>query len=362
MNGKLDHLPLSVARVTELDRALQQLVDVPGGPPGVIVLIQRDHHLGVHTAGVAQIGTEPAPRATDHMRIASVSKAFSAATALSLVANNLLTLEDTIGERLPDLPESWHRVTLRQLLNHTSGLPDYTAPKEFTPAVIRSPTSAPPPRALLKFVADEPLGFTPGSQYRYSNSDNIVVGLMVESVTGTTYARALSRQVLQPLRLAHTSLPSDVDIPKPLIHGHAPKDTGQLEDASETIAFGGWAWASGGIVSTPADLARFVRAYVGGQLFGKPVRAQQFRFIRGGNSDPPGPGVNAGGLGLFRYRTPCGTVYGHTGWIPGYTQLIAATRDGRTSVVFTINTQVSAAVLPTLRRAQQLVVCVALSR
>jgi D-alanyl-D-alanine carboxypeptidase len=86
----------------------------------------------------------------------------------------------------------------------------------------------------------------------------------------------------------------------------------------------------------------------------------QFRFVRGGNSDPRGPGMNAAGLGLFRYQTRCGTVYGHTGSIHGYTQLIAATRDGRTSVTFTINTQVSDAALPTLRRAQELAVCVAL--
>jgi D-alanyl-D-alanine carboxypeptidase len=360
MNGKPDHLGSSAVRVTELDRALQQLVAMPGGPPGAIVLIQRGRHLRVHTAGVAQIGTERPLRATDHMRIASVSKAFVAATALSLVGDDLLSLEDTIGERLSNLPEAWHPVTLRQLLNHTSGLPDFTARNEFFEAVGGSPTSAPPPCALLDFVVDEPP--RSGSQYRYSNSDNIVVGLMVESVTGSSCAEALHRQALRPLQLGRTSLPSDVDLPEPFIHGYAPEDSGEPEDVSKVIAFGGWACASGGIVSTPADLARFVRAYVGGRLFKKSVRIQQFRFVRGGNSEPRGPGLNAAGLGLFRYRTPCGTVYGHTGSIHGYTQLIAATRDGRTSVVFTINTQVRADVLPTLRRAQKLAVCAALRR
>jgi D-alanyl-D-alanine carboxypeptidase len=126
----------------------------------VIVVIAQGRHLVVHTAGVAELGTERAPRPRDHMRIASVSKAFSAATVLSLVADDLLSLRDTIGRHLPDLPEHWHRITLRQLLNHTSGIPDFTAGNEFVDSVIESPTSAPPPRALLEFVADEPLGFT----------------------------------------------------------------------------------------------------------------------------------------------------------------------------------------------------------
>jgi D-alanyl-D-alanine carboxypeptidase len=186
MNGKLSDLGLSAARAgaasallallvaiaappvtsapragdTELGRALQELVDMPGGPPGVIVVIAQGRHLVVHTAGVAELGTERAPRPRDHMRIASVSKAFSAATVLSLVADDLLSLGDTIGRHLPDLPEHWHRITLRQLLNHTSGIPDFTAGNEFVDSVIESPTSAPPPRALLEFVADEPLGFT----------------------------------------------------------------------------------------------------------------------------------------------------------------------------------------------------------
>jgi D-alanyl-D-alanine carboxypeptidase len=278
-------------RGTELDHALQELVSMPGGPPGVIVLIQRGRHLRVHTAGVVEIGAARPPRPTDHMRIASVSKAFSGATVLSLVANGLLSLEDTIGERLPDLPEGWHQITLRQLLNHTSGLPDYTESDEFGEAVNESPTSAPPPRELLEFVEDEPLG--PGSQYRYSNSDNIVVALMVESATGTTYAQALRRQVLRPLRLRRTSLPSVVDLPQPFIHGYRV-GSGQPEDVSEMIAFGGWAWASGGIVSTPADLTRFVRGYVGGRLYRGRVRAEQFRFVRGGDSKPRGPGGECG--------------------------------------------------------------------
>lgn len=110
-------------------------------------------------------------------------------------------------------------------------------------------------------------------------------------------------------------------------------------DVSELFA-AGWAWASGGIVSTPADATRFVRGYVSGALINRKTRAAQFQFVQGG-SEPPGPGVNSAGLGLFRYQTSCGTVYGHTGNTPGYTQFISATADGERSAVVSINGQIT---------------------
>ena len=108
------------------------------------------------------------------MRIASVSKAFSGATALALVVSEVLELDDTIGKLLPDLPVGWRPVTLRQALNHTSGLPDYTASPGFQELIMLDPTHAPPPIDLLELVAELPLVFDPGSSYQYSNSDNIL--------------------------------------------------------------------------------------------------------------------------------------------------------------------------------------------
>ena len=99
-------------------------------------------------------------------------------------------------------------------------------------------------------------------------------------------------------------------------------------------------WSSGGIVSTPADLGRFIRAYVNGRLFGSELRAQQRRFGPGG-SEPTGPGRNNAGLALFRYRVPCGTVYGHTGNFFGYTQFAAANSDGTRALTFSVNRQLS---------------------
>jgi D-alanyl-D-alanine carboxypeptidase len=350
---------------------LQSLIRRPGGPPGAIVVIQRGAERSVYRVGLAAIGCGGVqsddcgdvrlPRADDHMRIASVSKAFSGAAALALVTDGFLSLDDMIGELLPHLPRAWHRVTLRQLLNHTSGLPDFTESAAFVARVLSQPTQPPAPRQLLAFVASRPLKFPPGSRYQYSNSDNIVVGLMTQAVTGTNYSNVLQQTVSTPVHLKQTSLNRPVDLPSPYIHGYLT-EVQDMTDVSESVAFGGYAWASGGIVSTPNDISRFVRAYVAGRLFGKAERAEQFRFIAGAESEPPGPGTNSAGLALFRYRTRCGTVYGHTGSILGYTQLIAATDDGQTSITFSVNTQFGKGDLPVLRQLQELAVCVALGR
>jgi D-alanyl-D-alanine carboxypeptidase len=352
-----------------LDRALKGLVELPEGPPGAIAVIQRGDQRDVHTAGVANVKSAAPLRAGKHMRIASVSKAFSGAVALAMVDQGLLSLDDTIGELLRDLTPTWHPMTLRQLLAHTSGMPDYTQSPGFADAFADSPAVAPPPRELLGYAESEPLNFPPGTAYQYSNSENIAVGLMVEAVTGAAYERAVRAKVTTPLRLGRTRMPQGTLIPDPFIRGYlweqgVPVDYSQwFPPLDSGIAWGGWAWASGGLVSTPVDLIRFVRGYVGGELFGGEVQEEQFRFLDGGASEPPGPGRNAAGLALFRYRTRCGTVFGHTGSIPaGYSQFVAATRSGNRSVSFTITIQITEELLPALRRAQVRAVCAALAR
>jgi D-alanyl-D-alanine carboxypeptidase len=351
-----------------LDQALQRLVTMPGGPPGVISIVQRDRDVEVHAAGVSELGRPRLPKKNDAMHIASTAKAFNGATALSLVERGVLRLDDTIGARRPDLPVAWHAVTLRQLLGHTSGVPDLLDNPATGEAIMASPGVAPPPRRLIDFVADEPLRFPPGSRYQYSNTDNIVVGLIVETVTARSYERALEREVLRPLRLSHTSLPAGPELPRPFLHGYDIDEAGgPPEDVSLLIA-GGWSWASGGMVSTPSDLNRFVRGYVGGKLFGPQVTAEQARFVEG-SSEPPGPGRNTAGLGLFQYDTRCGTVFGHTGNTIGYTQFMAASRDGRRSVTMSISVQRTqnsegrdAEVFAALRAAEEDAVCAALAR
>jgi D-alanyl-D-alanine carboxypeptidase len=278
-----------------LDGALKGLVARHGGPPGVIAVVQRGQHREVHAFGVGNVKTGRPMRAGDRMRIASAAKAFSGGVALSLVSKGKLSLNDTIGERLPDLPDRWSKVTLRQLLNHTSGIPDFSNDKGFEKALFASLKKAPPPEKLLAYVYDKDLLFKPGSEYHYSNSDNIAVALMVEAATDKSYERQLRDQVYRPLGLKKTSLPSGPNLKEPYIHGYDNDPADQLpEDYTEIVA-AGWAWASGGIVSTPSDLNDFIRGYVGGKLFDKQTRAQQRRVWEGGSSEPPGGELRGAG-------------------------------------------------------------------
>ncbi|MEU2119825.1 serine hydrolase domain-containing protein [Streptomyces sp. NPDC016459] len=345
---------------TRLQQQLERLVAQEDGPPGVIAVLTRGDRTQVYTAGVGDIETGRPPHPDDHMRIASIAKAFSGAVALRLVTQGKLSLDDTIGERLPDQPAAWHAVTLRQLLQHTSGLPDFSADPEFLKVITADPRHVFDSRRLLGFVADEPLLFAPGALYEYSNSDNIAVALMAEAATGRRYEALLKELVYRPLGLRRTSLPQGYRLPQPYFHGYDVAPPAEPEDISEAIGASG-VWASGGIVSTPRELGALMRGYGGPGLLSEQTRKEQLTFIPGGSSEPAGPGTNAAGLAIFQYTTRCGVLHGHTGNTPGYTQLAATTPDGTRSLTFSINTQTSKsnkpALLARLRTVQENFAC-----
>lgn len=344
----------------DLQRELDALVATEGGPPGAIVTLRRGERLTAFTAGVSDVETGRQPRPTDHMRIASISKAFSGAVALRLVSKGRLRLNTTIGQVLPDLPRAWAAVKLRELLNHTSGLPDYSQSNGFRMQLEDDPQGYVSTATIVSWVENDGLVFDPGSRYEYSNTDNIVVGLMAEKVTGRPYRRLLQRIVFGPLGLAQTSFPSGAALPRPFLHGYLTAPEGPPEDVSTAISPSG-AWASGAIVSTPRDLGDFMRGYLGARLFPDRLQRRQLRFVAGGQSSPPGPGRNSAGLAVFRYRTSCGTVYGHTGNFPGYVQFAAATRNGRRAVTTSLNIPAPTGdLLARVRAMQRTAVCLLL--
>jgi D-alanyl-D-alanine carboxypeptidase len=344
-----------------LRRAIDRLAAKPDGPPGVAVVVQRGRRVAFRTAGVADVRRKAAIRPTDHMRLASVAKAFSGAVVLSLVAEGKLSLSDTVGKWLPALPAAWSAVTLRELLAHTSGIPDFSQTDSFGEALGKSLLLAPAPEALLAFASPQ-LDFAPGSRFHYSNSDNVIAALIAAAAGHSSYQSELAQRVLSPLGLSGTSLPSDARMPRPFVHAYVVDPPKAPEDVSELFA-AGWSWASGGVVSTPRDANTFVRAYVRGALTNRATRAAQFTFIPG-SSEPTGPGVNSAGLAIFRYRTRCGVVYGHTGNTAGYTQFIAANASGARSTVVSVNAQITpksnAKRFVELRRIYTLAVCSAL--
>ena len=347
----------------QLRAALDEVMGAPEGPPGLSVLIQRGSDVRFLRRGEANVETGKPFTLRQHYRVASMSKAWNGAVALALVSRGRLELDDTIGELIPGVLPLAEDVTLAQALQHTGSLPDYIRDPDFLNDLMADPAQYMAPLELLSYVADTEPEYDPGQRYEYSDTDNVVVGLMAEAATGRTYDELLERFVYRRAGLEDTSMPVTIQMPEPYLRGYEVPPVGPPEDVSEFIN-PALAWASGGIVSTATDVNRFFRAYVGGRLFDRRTRRAQRDFVLG-LSSPPGPGRNRAALGLFRYRTHCGTVLGHTGSFPGYRLFAAASPNGRRSIVFTVNAQIapdsgSPAVDDLIRHAQVDAVCHAL--
>jgi D-alanyl-D-alanine carboxypeptidase len=346
-----------------LQSALDQLVAGRGGPPGIAVVLTDGAQRTFLHAGVANLKTGAAPRIDDHIRIASVAKAFNSYLAVKIAERHQggFSLEETLGESIPGTLPNAEAVTAAELLQHTSGLAEYISSEAFVKEFEKDLSAYFSPQQIIGFIKDDPLEFRPGSRYHYSDSDNIAVGLMEQAATGKTYQQLLGSLAFGPLGMSSSSLPKTVRMPRPAIDGYEVAAGEPAEDVTELINPAG-AWASGGIVSTPADLARFLPAYVPTVLGA--VRKLP-RPFRPGSSSPPGPGTNSAGIGIFRYRTKCGTVYGHTGSFPGYRIFVAADAAGTRGVVFAVNSQIlpggdNDRVAAAIRSAQLQAVCAAL--
>lgn len=350
---------MSGAPNSGLQHSLQAIVKSKGGPPAIATLITRDGHKEFLAAGTAGGGLLPAPGL--HFRIASVSKAFNSYAAIKLAGSGL-PLNTTLGQSIPGVLPAAEAVTLRQLLQHTSGLAEYIQAPAFGELLNADPTRYFAPTELTTFVRDDPLEFTPDSKYHYSDTDNIAAGLMEEKASGVPYEKLLGQRVFKPLGMRESSLPRTQKLPRPFLHGYEVEPGKKPEDVSELLSASG-AWASGGIVSTPLDLSRFLPSYVPTVLGAARKAGVTFRP---GSSSPPGPGKNSASIGIFRYQTGCGTVFGHTGSFPGYRVFIAATANGKRSVVFVASSQIipggegSQPVAKAITKAQAQAVCRAL--
>ncbi|MDN3294864.1 serine hydrolase domain-containing protein [Streptomyces ficellus] len=256
----------------------------------------------------------------DRFRAGSITKTFVATVVLQLAAERRLGLDDPVGRHLPGLipGEAGRRVTLRALLTHTSGLPDYTdrggALSSMAPGTAREAVR----RALTR-----PPG--PVGRYAYSNTNYVLLGLVIEHVTHRPYATEVQRRILTPLRLTGTSFPgARRTLPAP--HGRAYDAAGHDVTALDPRT----ADAAGELISTLDDLNRFYAALLGGRLLPAP-QLRELLDTRPASGDY--------GMGIYPRTLSCGTtVWGHNGHITGSYARTAATADGRHTVTFRVNT------------------------
>ena len=240
----------------EVQRGLRGLVQAEGGPPGAIATLYRDGKLTTLSAGRSNIERRGAPTATQHMRIASVAKAFSGAVALHLVEEGKLGLDDTIGQRRPDLPTAWAAVTVRQMLNHTSGLPDYTRSDAFAKQAIEDPQGYVAPTEIIDWVRRSPAGVRAGLEVRVLQHRQHRRRAHRRDGRRHAVPGPAQEHRVRPAKLTQTSFPTRrISLPAPYIHGYLVSPNADPSDVTRFLSPSG-AWASGAVVSTPTDLSR----------------------------------------------------------------------------------------------------------
>lgn len=310
------------------------------GSPGALARSRAGHRVRDAAAGVADIRTGERPSAPMRFRIGSVTKTFVATAVLQLVAEHRLRLDDTVADVLPGVVDrngnDGSAVTIRMLLNDTSGLYEYTQDPRVEQIALRDPAHCFTPRELVRFATDHPPAFAPGTSWEYSNTGYSLLAMVVEKVTGQTYGARITRRILRPLGLAATSFPGcSPHLPVPRLHGYTRPDPAGPEIRDVTDYNPSFAAGNGDMISTVGDLDRFDSALLRGGLL-------PARLLRQMLAPTPGsfPGTDAFryGLGVVIARTPCGvTVYGNAGSIQGYETWMSGTRDGRHTMSFVLN-------------------------
>jgi D-alanyl-D-alanine carboxypeptidase len=354
--GALQATPSVDALSTELDAALNDVV--AAGVPGIIVRVQDPHRAArSFAAGVGDLATGAALRPAAQFRIGSITKTFVATIVLQLVGEGRLRLDEPVARRLPGLLANGGQITVRQLLNHTSGLPDYTGDPELFAGIRQNRLWE--PRELVALAERQPQLFEPGSAWAYSNTDYIVAGLLVEAVTGRSLARELDRRIFSPLHLEHTSFPTGTaGLTGYYAHGYISTEANPTPDGQPLDVTGfnpSHAWAAGAIVSNAADLSNFYRALMEGRLLPPPLLREMKKTVA---EDPTDPNTFHYGLGLERVNDACGAHWGHRGAIFGYQSLAywdAST--GRTAVITRTMFPAPAAAEPAFAAAIDLALC-----
>ncbi|MFG1643079.1 serine hydrolase domain-containing protein [Amycolatopsis sp. NPDC049252] len=325
------------AASTPLEQLARNLV--AAGAPGVIVRVDDGRGRPVEI-------TEQAPwahrlEAGDEFRMGSNTKTVMAAITLQLVAEHRLSLADPAAKWLPGTPSG---VTLRMLLNHTSGLYDYTEDPAIRNAILGKDPHRWTAAELLAVGVAHPPVFAPGTDWSYSNTNYAAVGVILERVTGASLADLVRDRIARPLHLTHTYLPADGSWRGRHAHGYEPDAAhmpptvpAEFTGVAGTPKAGhvdvsgndpGWGSSAGAIVSSAPDWARFSTALMSGKLL-PPAQLAEMRTV-------VGPGY---GLGILTATTPCGTIWGHDGGITGYSSSTITDGTGRRTATILVPTE-----------------------
>jgi D-alanyl-D-alanine carboxypeptidase len=300
----------AVADDQQIDRKIvQQALDqiTSTAAQGAQLRVTEGRHSFTARSGTAELGSNRPVPVNGRFRAGSITKTFTSTVVLQLVGEGKVELDAPVTRYLPGLIDG--RITVRHLLQHTSGIYNYTESIEFNPQDFEPIRfSHWEPAELIAISTSKPLQFEPGTRWEYNNTGFVILGELIEKVTKQPYERTVRQRILKPLHLNGTALPGDnPDIHGPHAHSYGLVD-GKPTDTTRwnPSVF----WAAGDIVSTTEDLDTFYAALLTGRLLEPAQRAELMK------TTPVSPEY---GLGLFIQKAPCGTtIVGHTGSVPGF--------------------------------------------
>lgn len=327
--------------------ATQRAIDaaVAAGVPGVTAEARDAGGVWRTAAGTGDL-TTGAPRGkNDRFRVGGITNTFVATVLLQLEAENKLSLDDSVERHLPGLVtgngNDGRTITVRQLLNHTSGLFDFLADEKYSETYLtgdgflqhRYDTLTPEMRVKVALSHEPP--FAPGARHWFSNTNDVLAAMIVQKVTGRSYEAEVRRRIIAPLGLDATSLPgTGVRLPRPSGRGYSKLFATQpdrIDDVTEMN--GSQSWGNGDIISSAADLNRFYAALMGGRL----LPSRQLRAMKTTVVNPDFP-ISSYGLGIERLTLGCGaTVWYHDGGAVGWISVATFTEDGRHELTFNYN-------------------------
>ncbi|MER5710508.1 serine hydrolase domain-containing protein [Streptomyces sp. NPDC002122] len=306
------------------------------GAPGAMARFTGPDGVRSRTVGVRDRVSGAAMDVQARFRIGSVSKTFSTVVLLQLVQEGKLTLDAPVNQYLPGLlPDD--RITVRHLLTHRSGLADYTDDmfNNTVPGFEAVRNRVFSYQELVDLSLALPRTTEPGVAYKYSNTNFVVVGMLIEQATGRPVADAYERRIFKPLKLTKTSyVHPDTRIKGLHVRGYLhPDEAGAplVDSTEQTVS---WAQSAGAVISSPGDLNTFTSALMRGRLL-SPAMLETMTTVT------PTDTTNTRfyGLGLRRYDLSCGTqIFGHTGTVQGFYTYAFSTRDGRRSLSAVANT------------------------
>jgi D-alanyl-D-alanine carboxypeptidase len=298
--------------------------------PGMILGVWSGGKQYLRAAGKADLATGRPMSATPLFRIGSLTKTFVGTAVMQLVDEKKLSLDDAVATLLPDAGvPGGDKITVRHLLMMRSGLPSYSQSPEFGKDFSGSRQANFTPAQLLAYAWKLPVLFPPGTAFHYSNTNTILLGLLIEKLDGAPLARSLKRRIFDPLGLTHTSFPSDGTIPGDYIHGYgnAGADRDDWSQANPS-----WGWAAGAIISTIADVRTYIEALGEGRLLSRETQAR--RLTEWAASPGPYPTAKYG-LGW----ATMGGFLGHNGSLPGYVNMAMYDPKTKSTIVLMLNFQ-----------------------